>query len=368
VAHLNEGTLRRMIDDPDFKAGADARHLETCSECRSRYEAVASDAKSIASLLAVPDAGVNVARAFQRVQSTSAARPRFGFRLPLVRPGTRPMIVALAAAVSAVALLVVALAEGGVVFAPTTVTPVPVTLADMQSLSQLSQYGTMTWTTQPQLQVAATAAEAAGVSGLQPPKVGQLPQGVSSTVTYAAMPKAVAVFTFSAAKAAAAAAQSGQTLPALPAGMDGDQVTVTIGPAVGEIFGNLKQPSGSSDVSQANLPQLVVGESSAPTATSSSSGITVKALLDYLLAQPGISPELAAAIKAIGDPSTTLPIPVPIGYATSSKVQVQGVDGVALGDNTGVGSGVIWVKNGVVYAVAGTIKQTDAISIANNLS
>jgi hypothetical protein len=367
VAHLNEGTLRRMIDDPDFKAGAGASHLETCSECRSRYEAVASDAKAIASLIAVPDASVNVARAFQRVRSTSAARPRFGFRLPLVRPGSRPMIVALAAAVSAVALLVVAVAEGGVVFAPTTVTPVPVTLADMQSLSQLSQYGTITWTTQPQLQVAATAAEAASVSGLQPPKVDQLPQGVSSTVTYAAMPKAVAVFTFSADKAAAAAAQSGKTLPALPAGMDGDKLTVTIGPAVGEIFGNLK-PSSGSDVSQANLPQLVVGESSAPTATSSSSAITVKALLNYLLAQPGISPELAAAIKAIGDPSTTLPIPVPIEYATSSKVQVQGVDAVALGDNTGVGSGVIWVKNGLVYAVAGTIKQTDAINIANNLS
>ena len=54
-------------------------------------------------------------------------------------------------------------------------------------------------------------------------------------------------------------------------------------------------------------------------------------------------------------------------YATSSKVTVQGVTGVALGDNTGVGSAVIWVKNGVVYAVAGTIKQTDAIDIANNL-
>ena len=46
---------------------------------------------------------------------------------------------------------------------------------------------------------------------------------------------------------------------------------------------------------------------------------------------------------------------------------VQGVDGVALGDNTGVGSAVIWVKKGVVYVVAGSIKQTDAIDIANNL-
>ncbi|MGA7911091.1 MAG: hypothetical protein WCC30_06040 [Candidatus Dormiibacterota bacterium] len=367
MAHLNDGTLRRMIDDPDAGTGADARHLETCAECKSRFEAVSKDALAISSLLAVPDPNVNVARALQLVRSAPEAQPRFGFRLPVVRPGSRPMVVGLAAAFAAVALLVVALAEGGVVFAPTSVTPVPVTLADMESLSQLSQYGTVSWTTQPQLQIVAGASEAFAASGLQPPTVGNLPQGVSSTITYAAMPKAVAVFTFSAAKAAAAAASSGSTLPALPAGMDGAQITLTVGPAVGEIFGNLTQPATGSDITAANLPQLVVGESSAPTATSSSSQITVKELESYLLTLPGISPELAAAIKAIGDPSTTLPIPVPIQYATSSKVQVQGVRGIALGDNTGVGSGVIWVKDGIVYAVAGTIKQSDAIDIANNL-
>lgn len=366
MAHLNDGTLRRMIDDPDAKAGADARHLETCAECESRFQAVSKDALAISSLLAAPDPNVNVARALQRVRSAPQAQPRFGFRLPLARPGSRPMVVALAASVVAVALLVVAVAQGGVVFAPSSVTPVPVTLADMQALSQLSAYGTVTWSKQPQLQVATTAAEASTVSGLQAPKVASLPQGVSSNVTYAAMSQAVAEFTFSADKAAAAAASTGKALPKMPAGMDGVKLTVTVGPAVGEVFGDLK-PSTGSDVSQANLPQLIVGKSSAPTATSSSSQVTVKQLESYLLTLPGISPQLAAAIKAIGDPSTTLPIPVPIEYATSSKVQVQGVQGIALGDNTGVGSGVIWVKNGVVYAVAGTIKQSDAINIANNL-
>ena len=40
---------------------------------------------------------------------------------------------------------------------------------------------------------------------------------------------------------------------------------------------------------------------------------------------------------------------------------------MALGDNTGVGSGVVWVKDGFVYLVAGSLKQSDAINIANNL-
>jgi hypothetical protein len=29
---------------------------------------------------------------------------------------------------------------------------------------------------------------------------------------------------------------------------------------------------------------------------------------------------------------------------------------------------VIWIKNGVVYGVVGTIKQSDAIDIANHLT
>ncbi|HEY1421726.1 MAG TPA: hypothetical protein VGG90_13590 [Candidatus Dormibacteraeota bacterium] len=401
MAHLNDGTLRRMVDDPDARSGADARHLETCADCQSRLDEVSKDAGSIATLLAVPEADVNVARAFQRVSSAPQAQPRFGFRLPLARPGSRPLILGLAATIAALSLLVVGLAEGGIVFAPSTVTPVPITLADMQSLSQLSDYGTITWTKQPNVQIAASPAEAKADSGLTVPTVKQLPRGVSSTVTYVATTQAVAVFTFSAAKAAAAAAGSGKTLPALPAGIvDGSTLTVTVGPAVAEIFGDLKLPStgavtgsgtqhtgsgttasgttgsgtagagaggaGSSSEIPANLPQLIVGESMAPSATASAN-VTVAQLEQYLVSIPGMSPGLKAALNAIKNPSTTLPIPVPAGFATSSAVDINGTSGLALGDNTGVGSAVIWVKSGLVYAVAGTIKQTDAVDIARNL-
>ena len=366
MAHLSEGTLRRMVDEPEAHAGADARHYESCPECQVRYKAVAGDATHIASLLSAPELKVDVASAFERVRSTPAARPALGFRLPVLQPGRRPLMLAFAATLAAVALLATALASGDNIFTPKTITPVPVTVADMQSLSQLSAYGDMTWTTRPGIQIAANASEAQSISGLTPPTVAKLPAGVSTNVTFAAMPKAVAVFTFSKDKAAAAAAQAGKTLPALPAGMDGATLTVTVGPAVAEIYGNLSKPSSAPDLSQANLPQLIVAKSSAPVATSTQ--VTVKQLADYIVTMPGISPELVAAIKAIGDSGTTLPVPVPIEFGTATRVQVQGVDGLALGDNTGVGSGVIWIKNGVVYGVVGTIKQADAIDIANHLT
>jgi hypothetical protein len=98
-----------------------------------------------------------------------------------------------------------------------------------------------------------------------------------------------------------------------------------------------------------------------------STGVSVTQLEDYLLQQPGISPQLAADIKAIGDPTHTLPIPVPVQYATSSDVTVQGVQGVALGDNTGAGAAVIWIK-GNVFFVGGTLKQSQLLTIANQLS
>src|SRR6267378_2036034 len=70
-----EGTLRRMVDDPDAGSGADAAHLESCLECGDRFKAFADDARSIASLLAVPDARVDVGRAFERVMSDRKSQP-----------------------------------------------------------------------------------------------------------------------------------------------------------------------------------------------------------------------------------------------------------------------------------------------------
>src|SRR6202049_2474355 len=158
----------------------------------------------------------------------------------------RPVFGGLAAAVALVLLIGTGIAQDLLgVFSPTSITPVPVSVADLQSLSELGTYGTLSWTSQPQPQLVTSAAEAASVSGLKVPVVSSLPAGVSSTVTYAAMPQAVAVFTFDAAKAAAAASAAGKTLPTMPTGMDGSTLTVTVGPAIVEIYGDMKSGSAS---------------------------------------------------------------------------------------------------------------------------
>jgi hypothetical protein len=366
VAHLSDGTLRRMVDDPDAMTGTESRHYADCPECKARYAAQAEDAVAIAGLLAVPALKVDVASAFKRVTAAPAAQPRFGLRLPIWRPVSRPLVAALAAAAVLVALVA---AQTLNIFSPSQVTPVPIKLGDLQALSALSDYGTITWTKEVQPQIVTSSAEAAQVSGLHVPVVVSLPSGVSSTVTYAAMPQAEAVFTFSATKAAAAASKTGKSLPALPKGMDGSTLTITVGPAVGEIFGQFDTGATSGatpDPTKIKLPELFIVESSAPVITSTQ--VSVKQLEDYVASVPGISPELASALKNIGDPSTTLPIPVPIEYTSSHAQKVQGVNGLALGDNTGAGAAVVWVKSGAVYAVAGFLKQDQIVAIANQLS
>lgn len=363
MSHLSEGALRRMFDDPNAVTAPEREHFASCSECQTRYSATSADATAAAQMLAVPAATFDADAAYKRATAAPAQSPRFGFRLPILRQSARRPIAVLA---FAVVLAVIATASVNVaqIFAPTQVKPVPVSVADLESLPDLSTYGTFAWSKEPSPQIGVSAATAEQVAGFPAPKVGSLPAGVSSNLTYVVVPQAVATFTFSAAKAQAAATAQGKTLPAMPAGMDGSTLTLTVGPAIIEVYGDMPQGS-AADAAQLSLPQLIVAKSNAPSVTSS--GVSAKDLEDYLLAQPGITPQLAADIRALGDPTHTLPIPVPVGYATSSDVTVQGVQGVALGDNTGAGAAVIWIK-GDVYFVGGSLKQSELVSIANQLS
>jgi len=163
----------------------------------------------------------------------------------------------------------------------------------------------------------------------------------------------------------------------MPGNIDGSSVQVSTGAAVVSTYGmpdttnvgaakaTASKVKSDSEAIESMGSILVIGQSTAPVVTSS--GVSAADLESYLLAQPGISPDLANAIRAIGDPTSTLPIPVPVSKATSHTVQVQGVSGISVADSTGLGGGIIWVKNGLVYGVAGTFSENDLLAVANSL-
>ncbi|HSR25892.1 MAG TPA: hypothetical protein VLW53_20230, partial [Candidatus Eisenbacteria bacterium] len=268
------------------------------------------------------------------------------------------------------------------IFQPSQVTPVTIDRGDLTGLDALSSWGEVKGTSQGELQQTETAAEAAKVSGL--PAIT-----VDATKLPASLQKAPVSY--------AAATQSSGTVTfndRAPAKLRGSTLTVVVGPAETTVYGDLgglaqsvqgaagadgASGSGDADSSGGDRqsadrarqalgsagPILAVAEMKAPQV--SSTGASVADIKSALLAQPGLSPSVRAAISSLDDPRGNLPIPVPAGYVNSHSVRVQGVTATAFGDNTGLGSAVLWIKNGRVYAVAGTVTEDQALAVANSL-
>ncbi len=143
----------------------------------------------------------------------------------------------------------------------------------------------------------------------------------------------------------------------MPSSIDGSTLIVNGGPALIEVWGL----GGTTETM--NVPTLVIAQTRVPTVDST--GASTAQLEDYLLSQPGVPPELAAQVKAIKDPSTTLPIPIPKGLATTESTQVNGTPAVLI--KAVLGAGVVWVKNGVIYAVGGQLTPDQVLAIATSL-
>ncbi|HYY45577.1 MAG TPA: hypothetical protein VE951_00810, partial [Candidatus Angelobacter sp.] len=54
MRHLNDGTLRRIYDDPLALSASDQAHLDSCAECQARFRTIANGARASAGLLSVP--------------------------------------------------------------------------------------------------------------------------------------------------------------------------------------------------------------------------------------------------------------------------------------------------------------------------
>jgi len=300
--------------------------------------------------------------------------------VPIARPRVTSRWLQGLAAAAGVVIVASALTLSGVaesvlkIFEPKTVVAVPITQGDLTYLGQactgvnlqecLGAYGTFVWTTPPQPKEVNSRSQASAQAGFTALAPTSLPSSVTGDPRYGVINRSTATFTFSADSTRQSAARVNRTAPPMPANIEGSKLFITGGPAVVQIWG---APAGATGATGAypDVPTLVVGQAKAPTV--SSDGITVDELRSYLLSQPGISPQLAAAIRAIGDPSSTLPVPVPAELAVSHPVTVQGVQGLYVGDNTGIASAVIWQKDGMMFEVIGSFNESQALSIANSM-
>ena len=368
MRHLSDGTLRRIYDEPLALTAADQAHFDGCADCNARFNAIANEARSTAALLSVPSfepqANAALTAVQARIKREETAKPprpfeRWLYRSsPRWRPLATPAIAVLLAAALLTGLGVSGIAQSLVrIFEPQQLQAVQVSPSDFAQTSALLDYGNVKWLPEPpkvlQLTDAAAAQTQSGLPVLMP---ASLPNGVSGPVSYGVVSHAAGSLTFDAARLQASASKAGVHVSPMPSTIDGSTLVVNAGPALIEVWGF----AGGSGM---NVPTLVIAQTRVPTVDSN--GATTAQLEDYLLSQPGVPPELAAQVRAIKDPSTTLPIPIPKGLATTESRQVNGTPATLI--RAVLGAGVVWVKNGVIYAVGGQLTPDQVLDIATSL-
>ncbi|WP_324276641.1 hypothetical protein [Blastococcus brunescens] len=339
----------------------DRAHVASCPACLRALEVARADAQLVGSALAAPMTDdLDSDAAWARLTATQA-RPAPAFR-PM--PGAtrrrwtaavrRPAVAAVGAVVVLTGAGVAAANEWLPIFQTEQVQTVEVASADLVQVPDLSAYGDLQITKAPEPEQVADAAAARERTGLAVPEVAELPEGVTGEPTYQAAGVVEATFTFSAEKAAQAAAAEGEELPPVPAGLDGSTLRIQAGPGVAAVW---TQPTG--------VPTLVVARVGAPTVDSSGAEFTD--VRDYLLSLPGLPEGLADQLESLSEDRGTLPLPVPAEMVTSSTADVDGAEATVLTSRNGLFAGVVWVEDGVMTGVAGTLSADELLSVARGL-
>lgn len=239
------------------------------------------------------------------------------------------------------------------IFRTEQITPVSISTDDLVTLPDLSAYGDVQ-VTEPDVREVPDAAAAEAATGLDAPEVAALPRGVSGEPTFQVGEEVTGTFTFSASRAAQAVAGSGETLPPPPPRLDGSQVRLVAGPGLAAVW---------ADAS--GVPSLLVGRAVAPSA--STTGASFATVRDYLLSLPGLPEDVAAQLASFTGDGSTLPLPVPAEQVSTSSAEVDGLPATVLSALDRTVAAVVWVDDGVVTVVAGSLGADELLAVARDL-
>ncbi len=389
--HLNDGPLRAALDhaiEPNV-----AEHLATCRECSRRAEEMAQQTQRVDAHLAVlsspsdrvPSAPVALARfKNQRVSVTK--------EIPMLRKIFNRRYRAAWTMVAVGALLAVSMtfppvrtwAEG--VLAQFRVSKISVVTVNTDILSQLGN-GTdlskqisqmlsdsVTVLKKPQApRTAANAADATKLAGFQV----RLPTSRRDAPRLTVQDSGAFQFVVNRARAQSLLDQAGASSLKLPASIDGAVIKVNIPAGVIAGYGdcpnldegadatNSKGSPGRTMINCIALTQIPSPSVDAPP------DLDIQQLAELGLQFGGMTKDQAHAYASTVDWTSTLVVPIPRNAAQYKPVNV---DGGASGYliqrplDDAPQYAIVWVKNGIIYAVGGVGSDTTAaLSIANSL-
>lgn len=410
--HPSRSVLRQILDEPGTVAESHRIHAASCATCRHRCDELAAAAAVATSALSPESESVDPLPALRRLRSAEPgvvlpkppALDRIRTRVQLVRRRTLRAFAVLTVIGATMGTLVATGVASDIIkiFQPETFVAVPIDITSLGNLPDLTGYGSVRVLQTPQATSPATLAAAATDSGLHLLTPGKFPSEIKGEPAFHVLSAGSASFTFSTTAASASADALGKQLPALPARLDGSSLTLNGGPVVIETVGSQSFPGGfglpsapeAASVSEnatpaspatpagpagpagkggahgllgalGGIPQLVIVQMKAPVLYSD--GPTVAQYEKALLSMPGVPPALASQILALGDLSSTLPIPIPTSLASAHSADINGAPGLVIGDTTGIASGVLWQRNGFVYGVAGSLTDRQVVAIARSM-
>ena len=361
MRHPTDGTLRRLLDEPAGVADAEREHVANCPECLSGLALAQQDAALTGAALEA-DPAVDVEAGWSRLshavaldshrrQSAVAATRRkpAGWRAAL----RSPVIAVVAAAALVTGASAAAAADWLQIFRTEKIAPITISQADLLRLPDLSAYG-RTELVEADIREVGDAAAAQRATGLAVPRVRDLPRGVTGEPTFQVGGPVSAEFTFSTEKAARAASAAGHTLPPVPPGLDGSRFRMKAGPGLAVVWSEAR-----------GVPALVVARVVAPTAEST--GIPFATARDYLLSLSGLPADVAAQLRGFTGDGKTLPVHVMAEELASSTADVGGKPATVLTMKDGTLAVVLWVDDGVITAVAGSLSADELLSVARGL-
>ncbi|TKK89254.1 hypothetical protein FDA94_09965 [Herbidospora galbida] len=353
MRHPTDGTLRRLLDEPDGVADADRDHIAHCPACQEGLNVARDDAAFAATVLhadAEVDAEADVDQAWTRFstrapagRATVLSRWRSRLRSPVVAIAGAAVLVTGAGAAAAADWLQIFQAE--------RVAPVTAPQAELAKIPELDEFGDLVITDEISVRRAQGVAAAQEASGLTLPAVAELPRGVGGEPSYFVVAKAGGTFTFRADTTARTAAKAGATAPPVPPGLDGSRFRLSAGPGLAAVW-----------ASDHEIPALVVARITAPSVYSA--GVPFTTVRDYLTSLTFIPDDVAAQLRGFSGEGT-LPLFSAVEEKQTSVTDVGGHPATLVQSGSMVG--VVWVADGVVNAVAGSLTADEVLSVAREL-
>jgi hypothetical protein len=187
------------------------------------------------------------------------------------------------------------------------------------------------------------------------PDPATLPAGLDQTPKITVTPAGESRFTFDREKARAYFESVGRPERTLPDKLHGATLVVRM-PAMVTL-----RYSGAD-----GKPGLMIGQSGEVTADVEG-GATLEEARQFLLGLPSLSPDVIRQLQDIKDWRNTLPLPIPDDKVSWQPTTVAGVSGVRLEDKTGLGTVLVWQRDGHTHGVAGPHDANELRRVANGL-